>query len=48
MSTPKPISKTKAATMEKAGQKVWRLRDGTPFATRQERRAYRKARKEES
>jgi hypothetical protein len=46
MATPtKPLSKTKIAAMEKAGEKVWRLRDGTAFATRAERRAARAARK---
>ena len=38
---PKPLSATAIKKMEVAGQKVWRLRDGTAYASRMERRAAR-------
>jgi hypothetical protein len=43
--TPKPLSATAAKKLEAAGQKVWRLRDGTAYASRVERRAARSAAK---
>lgn len=42
---PKPLSATAVKKMEAAGEKVWRLRDGTAYASRVERRAARAARK---
>jgi hypothetical protein len=42
---PKPLSAAAVKRMEAAGEKVWRLRDGTAFASRTERRAARAARK---
>jgi hypothetical protein len=46
---PKPLTKAEIARREKAGEKVWRLRDGSAaYATRLERRAARAARKEAS
>lgn len=45
--TPKPLSAARVKSMEKAGEKVWRLRDGTAYASRKERRLARAARKEE-
>lgn len=41
--TPKPLSATAAKKLEAAGQKVWRLRDGTAYASRADRRAARAA-----
>jgi hypothetical protein len=45
--TPKPLSAARVKSMEKADKKVWRLRDGTAYGSRKERRAARAARKEE-
>lgn len=42
---PKPLGAAAIKKMEAAGQKVWRLRDGTAYASRMERRAARAARK---
>jgi hypothetical protein len=41
---PKTLSAAAVKKMEAAGQKVWRLRDGTAYASRTERRAARAAR----
>ena len=40
---PKPLSAAAAKRKEAAGEKVWRLRDGTAYASRAERRAARRA-----
>jgi hypothetical protein len=45
---PKPLSAAAVKKMEAAGQKVWRLRDGTAYASRIARRAARAAHKETS
>lgn len=42
---PKALSTAAVKRMEAAGEKVWRLRDGTAYASRVERRAARAARK---
>lgn len=42
---PKPLGAAAVKKMEAAGQRVWRLRDGTAYASRMDRRAARAARK---
>jgi hypothetical protein len=41
---PRALSAAAVKKMEAVGQRVWRLRDGTAYASRMERRAARAAR----